>query len=80
MRVDAVLPALAKLSFGSILRRLGQESFGVFVFNPAALVLLRSLVGEPRSAAESLLLWLLAVPVAYAAARAVRRFAPALVP
>ena len=42
------LPVLARVPDPPVLRRLGRESFAVFVFNPVLLMLLVDLLGRPE--------------------------------
>ena len=42
------LPVLARVPDPPPLRRLGRESFAVFVFNPALLILLVGMLGRPE--------------------------------
>ena len=47
------LPALARLRGNRVLARLGRDSFGIFVFNPAALMSIAHFFGRPASVPES---------------------------
>ncbi len=70
------LPALARAKMPRWLVALGRESFGVFVFNPAALDLLNAGFGRPDSLGDSWLYAGIATAGSYAIAKALRRLAP----
>jgi hypothetical protein len=70
------LPSLARLRFGSALEALGRESFALYVFNPAFLIGLGRIFGEPDSVWTSWLAIAATALLAWAAAPVVRRRLP----
>ena len=74
------LPALARRDAPGPLRRLGVESFGVFVLNPALLLALSDLLGRPATLGSSWLYVAAAVAAAVPLTRLARRWLPFMVP
>ena len=78
--IALALPALARLTAPAFVERMGVESFGIFVFNPAILGVLFLGFGLPSTPRASWLYVGLTVPVALLVAPFVRRRIPSMVP
>ena len=51
--VALALPVLARLRGPALLTRLGRDSFGIYVFNPATLMAIAAIFGPPGSIPDS---------------------------
>ncbi len=74
------VPGLARRQASAPLRRLGRETFGIYVLNPAILALLYALAGRPEHAAVSWLYAAATVAMGFGASLVLRRIAPWLFP
>lgn len=78
--VALAVPALAVLPLGRALERLGAQSFGLYVLNPAILLALASLATPPQSLAQSWLYIAAAAALGLPLTLALRRWLPAALP
>ena len=78
--VALVLPRLAPLPAPAWLARLGVDSFGIYVLNPALLMTMAAVLGPPLGVADSLARAGVTIAVALPLVALLRRYAPIALP